>query len=402
MTTVCPLCGVDVGASGCIRCDGDKQVQPLNRWFLFAIASVLLVGFTAPIIRSMLGIGSETTARDLSSFWISGWAATHHLDPYGLYPLTWHLHAFPYNRGPLIYDVNLNPPCLLPLFQLFARFDLRQLVVGWTVVSALCFIAGAGLVLFVMQGRMQKRQVLWLLWSQAALMTLWFGQIYSLLFLLACVAWALLRMEKTVAAAICIGVLVAMKPNLGFWPVMLFLAGYKRPAVISAVTVAALSVVPAILYGPGVYWQWLHAHSLVSHYLFPADVSIAGFFARVGFRVAGEILAVVVTLGLLAFVYRRRPSPMDIGGIAVCAGLLCAPLAWVEYVLVAAPFWAGGRRWGWLETCAVALLFFPEVLTALMMGRGPWVTLAAGLPYFVAVWMVLWSFLRGMGRVVRC
>ena len=75
--------------------------------------------------------------------------------------------------------------------------------------------------------------------------------------------------------------------------------------------------------------------------------------------------------------------------------MLCAPLAWVEYVLVAAPFLAGGKKWGWLETSAVVLLFFPEMLTAFMMGRGALVALVAGLPYFVGVWLMLWSFLRG-------
>src|SRR5215469_2078079 len=360
MSTECSVCGavLGVGASSCSRCDGGtERVRAYKNWFVFAIASVVLLWFSSLAVRSLLDAGGRPY-RVVGSFWASGWAATHHLDPYGFYPLTWHFHLYGGDRGPLIYDVNLNPPCMLPLFQLFGRLGLRQMVAGWTIFSVLAIVAGAALVLWGLRGRMQKRQVLWLLLSQAGLMTLWFGQNYSALFLLTCVVWYLLRVGRMDAAAVCIGVMVAMKPNLGFWPVMLWIAGYRRPAILSGATAAALSVLPVVLYGPSIYGQWLHAHSLVSHYLFAADVSLAGFCTRIGSRAAGEVLAVVVALALLIFVYRRRPSQVDVGGIAICAGLLCSPLAWMEYTLIVVPLFAGSRKWGRLETWAVVLLYF--------------------------------------------
>src|ERR1700758_2631280 len=45
------------------------------------------------------------------TFWASGWAASHHLNPYAEYPLTLKVH--PFADSPLVVtDLNLSPPAL--------------------------------------------------------------------------------------------------------------------------------------------------------------------------------------------------------------------------------------------------------------------------------------------------
>jgi hypothetical protein len=84
---------------------------------------------------------------------------------------------------------------------------------------------------------------------------------------------------------------------------------------------------------------------------------------------------------------------VDIAGIAVCAGILCAPLAWHHYVLIAAPFYAS-RRWGLRETVAGALTALPNLFDgqAFEAGSRLFVLLVA-LPHLIGLVLMLISFL---------
>lgn len=369
--------------------------QTLVAWSVFAVASVLLLKYTQLAVRSLISSGAQLY-RVFGSYRASGWAAMHHLDPYAVYPLTWRFQPLP--DGPIIYDRNLSPPCMLPLFQAWAHLTPRTGAAVWTTVSAALFIIGTALLLLSARGKMQKRQIVWLLLMPAVTDTLWLGQDYALFFFLAYLFWLLMKSRENLAAGICLGLLIALKPNLGLWPIMLFLSGYRKDAVVSISTALGFSLLPLYLYGPSIYPQWLHAASAVPHYIFPTDISLMGICSRLGSRHTGAFLAIAMASALLLFVRRTRPSAVAISGIAVCTGILCAPLGWFHYVLLAAPVFTS-YKWGKLKTSAAILLFTPPIFLITAMGHGRFLVFLSAMPYFIGVCLMLISFMQSAVKV---
>jgi len=369
----------------------------LNLWFTFIAASTLLCGYAAYATIGLLDL-RYYPYRVLGSFYASGWAASHGLNPYGVYPLTWHFRPDLLQRLPVIHDVNLSPPCMLPLFSLLARFPIRAEMVWWTAISALLIVLSAGIMLAEMKGRIQKRQILWLLLAAFVLDTLRLGQDYSLMSFLLVMVWLLNRRGNNTAAAVAIGIMVAMKPNLGLWPILMFVTGRRRQGLVSSITALGLSLYPVFLYGPSIYTKWLAANAVVPHWLYTSDVSFAGTFTRMGYRPVGVALAILLAAALVYFVRRMRPSDLQLAGIAICAGMLCSPLAWYIYAIFAAPFFVGLRRWGWLETTAAILLALPSALEGLALDGGKLFQFLCGLPHWLGLWLMLAAFLRAALR----
>lgn len=366
-------------------------VRRRRAWIIYFVCLLLLGLWTRYCVNSLLHTGRELY-RDYGSFYASGLAARQHLNPYDrYYPLVWRFQERP--NGRITYDANLNPPCMLPFFELMARFDLQRGLLIFTICSALSIAAGSALLLW--RRRLKSRTVVWLLLSGSVLNTLWVSHYFTFLFLFACVIWCLMDSGKTGLAAVCIGLLVAAKPNLGLWPVMLFLAGYGRQALISAATAIAASLAPVLFYGPQVYRQWMDASSILQHSGNSADISLAGIFARLGSRPLGIVLAVALVAGMLALVRRRRPSQVNLAGIAICTGILCSPLAWFHYSLFAAPFFAV-LAWKRLETTAALFLFLPPFWAAFLLGPTPWRFSIINGVYFVGICLMLCSFGRSV------
>jgi hypothetical protein len=297
----------------------------------------------------------------------------------------------------MVFDVNLNPPLLLPLFQLFAKYTPRIGFGVWTLISLLSFISGAAVLLFTVEPLLQKRKIVFLLLCVSTIQTLYFGQIYAVpFFICCCIALCLIGEKRPMGTYILVGVIIAIKPNFALWAIMLFVAGYRMAAVISTSTALGLTIVPALIYKPSVYLQWLTAYSQIPHYLFPTDVSIAGIITRLGSRQLGLALSAVVGIVLVLLVRRLRPSEMDVSGIALCAGILCSPLAWFHYSLFVAPFLVVARRWGPTETFAACLMFFPDLQDYVMhrTAHSPVDLTVATLPYFIGLSLMLFSFVK--------
>ena len=369
----------------------------LNVWFTFIAASTLLCGYAGHSAIELLNL-NYYPYRVLGSFYASGWAASHGLNPYGVYPLTWEFHPDAFQHLPLFHDVNLSPPCMMPLFSLLARFPLRAEVVWWTAISAVLFVVTTGIILAVLKRDAQKRQILWLLLSATVLDVLKMGQDYALLFLLVTLIWLLTRRGNRTAAAILIGIVVAIKPNLGLWPVLMFVAGRRRQAAISSITAVALSVYPVFVYGPSIYAEWLRGSNVGPHWIYTTDISFAGIFSRLGIRPVGIAVAILCAAALIYFVARIKPSELHIAGIAVCAGIMCSPLAWYLYVIFAAPFFVALGRWGRLETVTAILLSYPPWFEGLVLGKGKLLLFFFGLPHYVGLWLMTALFLRAALR----
>jgi Glycosyltransferase family 87 len=355
----------------------------------FLFAGIILVLITV----NLFWIGSTHYAA-FGTYWASGSAVSQGLNPYAAYPMTSRVHIFALGNHWTIVDINLNPPCMLLLFQMMSHLTLVKVGVVWTVVSVMLLLSAVWLLLRD-RPAMQARQVVWLLLALSVFNTLLLGQIYLLLLFLSTVAWVYADDKRDLIAVIALGLLVAIKPTTVFWPIFLLLSGRRRFALRSLAVTVAVSAAPLLFYRWNVYREWFNALKADDHWIVATDIAIPAYFARMGHREAGFIIAVVLFAWLAGWTYRRKPSLESASGIALCATLLCAPLAWREYSLMLAPVFVA-HRWNKMETTAAFLFTVPYAFgTFLLFPLGSRISLGAGsVTYFVAIWIILISYLQ--------
>ena len=363
--------------------------------FIFAVASILALLAGVYAANSLL-IGHDDPNGLIGTFWVSGWAQNHHLNPYAVYPLTRHSYVRLNNDGGsfLFNDINLSPPCMLPLFQLLSLIPIRTVIILWTAISEICLLGGTWLLLAALGERMQRRQIIWLLLSYSAFGSLEMGHFYLMLYFMVCLIWYLFHRGREIWAAIALGILIAFKPNLGLWPLFLFASGYKRIALASTVVAVAISSVAAAIYGPAVYIEWFQANSLIPHHLLPADISLIGTFWRFGHPLLGDVLARARPWRFSSSLF-ELVHPLPFLAASLSARVFSAR-RWggINYSLFAAPFFVAFRRWGPLETCAALLLTMPYVGDIVIVRNGPWLEFALSAPHLAGLMLMLWSFLR--------
>jgi hypothetical protein len=372
------------------------NVKRMAPWGSFVLASGLLLLLLAQHWSQITHPKPNSQPYGVfGTFWASGWAVRHNLNPYLEYPpLTWKPHAFGKN-GPPVLDLNLNPPSMLPLFSLWSRVPPLTGALTLTVISTLLFIGATGILIH--RYRPQRRQVWWLLTCSATILTLSLQQIYALLLVLCVAAWLLLESERDIAAGVLLGVLVAIKPNLAVWPLFLAVSGRFKPILPACIATAVLSIIPIVLYGPGVYSEWLRVTGIDSHSIFPIDVSIAGNFTRLGSRPAGLAVAFLVLVSLIYLVWATKPTLYETTGIALCASILCSPLGWLEFILLLAPL-LFAKRWTPRTTFAAFLLWIHPAFIDPRPYPGHWSVFFRGLIYFIPMCILLaeycWPALR--------
>jgi hypothetical protein len=320
------------------------HVRAMSGWVLAGLA-LYAIGVELP--RSLPGDG----LLDFGSFVASGRAAAEGLNPYGIYPLTFHV-SFP---GFEAWNPNLNPPISAILFQAFDWTEpQRAFRIWWGVSVALYGLAVLLLVRRYGEGMGSSLVIaLWLLALAGFWDTLVLGQIYIPLVVAGVAAWLLLERGHGVLAGMMIGLVVAMKPNFAVWPALLFLAGHWRPAVASGVTGAVIGAIPLAVYGPEVYRQWL---TLVAsdgdRAAFLTNASLAGIVARLGAPGLALPLSAAVLAVAALWALRRRPDAIRASEFGILGALLASPLAWIHYTLFLAPVLL--RRFDRLSTRIVA------------------------------------------------
>ncbi len=299
-------------------------------------------------------------------------------------------------------DPNLNPPVVLLAFEPLSRLDPLSSRRAWYVLSLAFAVLAVAALARAYPRFSSPWRVLWVLAFAGTWFTLQMGQLYTLLMLLAAGAWLLLRRGKQVPAGILLGILVAVKPQFGLWPLLLLLAGLW-PAALSAASVAViLSVLPILRFGPGIYRSWLGATSLVST-AFSVNASIPGLFARLGLcwpgaqgpagnvlSLAGFALAAALVVGVCALVWRAAPAIDDICGLALVAALLASPIAWVGYTCLLAPVFLS-RPWKPALVVAALLLLVPAPIVWAAGDASQQLLLASGMVYLSAMLLVLWA-----------
>ena len=268
---------------------------------------------------------------------------------------------------------NLNPPVLSVLLAPFALLEALPAYRLWVALTVLMIVVAVWAVARELRiGR---------LWTAAALLalvlasplhgTLLLGQIYGLLLVALVAGWIAERRGHPMPAAVLYGVAVAFKPSLA--PILLlpFVQGRWRPgaAGIAGAAVATLVGVAAAGWSSGLEWLRIGLSTavpdVVDNAALPGVAVRFGLSSTVG-TVAGGLL-LVATLVVLG--RRARAGAADPAGTApwavVAAGLLTAPIAWHNYLLL---LWPGvlvlislHRELRWGKSVAAVLLAVPVI-----------------------------------------
>ena len=131
-------------------------------WLQSWMRAGLLIGACGLLVAILL----RTLGPVYGNYWSSGRAIARGMNPYEPSSLTGHSQVFALGQVHVITDLNLNPPCLLPLLQVMSHLTLHQFGTVWTIGSALFLIAAIGLLRWNYPA-MQLRQLLWLGLSSA-------------------------------------------------------------------------------------------------------------------------------------------------------------------------------------------------------------------------------------------
>jgi hypothetical protein len=314
---------------------------------------------------------------DFGSFVASARAAREGLNPYGVYPLTLHVSL----PGFESWNPNLNPPISAILFRLFDLADPAVSFAVWFWISVACYVSTVLLVLRRQRPPQPLAVAVWAFGLAGFWDTLFLGQIYVPLVLAAAAAWFLLDRGGTIWPGILIGMVVAIKPNFLVWPVLLFLAGHRRPAMVAIATGLAVSAVPVAIYGPEIYRQWFELiASDRERAFFLTNASFAGLAVRAGVPAFALVLSAGLLGGLALWAFWCKPSRVRASGFGLLAALLASPLGWIHYTLFLIPVVVS--HWNRPAMRAVALLLvIPVPFVIDQFTKPAWTQLTFGSVY---------------------
>ncbi len=345
-----------------------------------AASAVLAVLALLAIHRELPRIAPSGVLWDYGSFLASARAGLEGLDPYGVHPLTMHV-SLPGFDG---WNPNLNPPISVLLFRAFDLFEPATGMRLWQAVSLVLW-AAAVMSLLLQYGRDRSRAeiaatALWCFGLAGVWDTLFLGQIYMPVALAVVGGWLLLERGSGVAAGLLIGAAAAIKPNLLVWPVLLFLAGHRRAALSAGLSFAALSALPLLVFGSGLYVRWFELLAGDgARAAFLTNASLSGLLSRAGAGAAAPAVSAILLAAGALHAFRHRPDAMRTSEIGLLLSLLASPLAWVHYTLFLVPIFV--RRWSASDFVPAALLLVPVPFVIGLLDAPPLLGLGFGSVY---------------------
>lgn len=259
----------------------------------------------------------------------------------------WH-SAVALTVGADLYDTpakltNLNPPLLSVLLSPFAALPALP---AYRIFLVLTLLMVVGAVLAVARELRLSRGVAALvlvavLAASPLHGTLLLGQIYPLLLVGLVGGWIAERRGRPALAAVLFGITVALKPSLA--PLLLLPAVQRRWVPLRAGLGAAglATLLGVLVAGPSNTLTWLRiaVSEPVPDVL--DNASLPGLAVRFGLpSVVGMLLGLAVLAGTLTWCGRHRDR-VDPAGTApwavLAAGLLFAPIAWHNYLMLLWP-----------------------------------------------------------------
>jgi hypothetical protein len=292
---------------------------------------------------------------DYGSFWESGRAVNEGADPYGIYQKT-HRPLEPPYANP-----NLNPPVSLLLFSPLARFDAHSGHVALWWGGLVIFAVLSLFLLWRYRPTDSPLIAAWMLAIPAVWSSLSLGQVYILLLIPAIAAWVLMEAGRPVLGGLFVGLLAAFKPNLLVWPVLLFFGGYRREAAVAALSFAGFSALPAVLFGPEIYMQWIDVVAnddpiRRAHFV---NASLSGIAMRLGVPAAGIAVAGALLLVAAYLVWKIPASRQQVGALAIALSIVASPLAWFHYLLFLLPPLLAAQHWRLATVIGCGMLVVP-------------------------------------------
>lgn len=364
----------------------EVQCKRITQRFLVASLTVFLL-FN---ITWALSIGRGF---DFSSLYASGQAARTGLNPYDIYPpLTHYTEEGRFSGGG--WNPNLNSPLSLPLLSLLAQIDMTVAFYGFFLVGVCLYILILHRLVKSSPVRITPVRLLWAANITGLWFTLGLGQIYMPLLLLATAAWLLLEQKRYRAAGVVLGTLAALKPNFVIWLGMMLSAGYWSVAIFAILTGAALSLIPALLYSPGIYAMWLEATVKYPKAAYIDNISLQSLGTKLHSPALGYVLTALVLLWLIDRLVRRRPSILQVSRIGLTASVLLSPVAWPSYTVFLVPV-LFTQSWSAASRVAAAIFLFPTMLVFYWADKSQFHALFVGTIYTIGL-LVLLAELAGL------
>jgi hypothetical protein len=205
----------------------DRRLMRFLRSFF--LITLLLMGLLGLRFAFLSLAPPGVYMKDFIQEYLLGRAAREGVNPYSPLPVL--ADQFIGSLDNLIFPhPTPHPPPVILLSLPFAFFSYQTAALLWLIFEILCL----GLSRYIIAATLGKRVPLWLIIFILILIVGWrpvvdglvVGQLMSLLLLLLCATWALLRVGYWKTAAACLGAAAALK--LVVWPVALLLLFYRR------------------------------------------------------------------------------------------------------------------------------------------------------------------------------
>jgi hypothetical protein len=222
-------------------------------------------------------------------------------------------------------------------------------------------------IIFLKKATAANKSYLIILWS-ISLAGFWhtiqLGQIYTILFLALTLTLLFEKRGSYLIAGILAGFIVALKPNFLIWILLLAANRKWKIAIPASISFVALSAIPAIIFGPEIYLQWINASSLDERILgLPGNNSLPGLTTRLGFTEIGFYLGglLVVMYSILIFNKRGVLKDNEVYELGIILSLLCSPISWTGYTILLVPAYFYRKDWSLISILSASILVVPFV-----------------------------------------
>lgn len=287
--------------------------------------------------------------------------------------------------------VNLNPPLSLLLFSLIPAKDPLTTAAIWRLASVALYALSLALLRGSLPPGEHHLRYLWAFALAGFWHTVELGQIYVVLLFLLVLQMRSEARGRTVTAGLLTGLMVALKPQLVFWILVLLATRQWKPAAVSLVGFLGASVLPLPILGSEIYSQWLRATAIDPRILgLPGNSSLAGLTTRLGSYQTGLLVAALMSL---VFLVRSWRDPRSHRSSATMLGMLLslvsAPIAWVGYTILLAPMLLARPSWTPIVRWSAAVLAVPFVIPLLLFSSSMTASVIWGWLYGWAIVLLL-------------
>ena len=328
---------------------------------------------------------------DFGSFIAAGKFANAGENPYSV-DSPWIFELFVREGEEEILAPNLNPPIMIYLFQLFAKISPFLALNGWRVITIGLMVLSVILIdkEYPTNGFQRVTRIAWGLSLAGFWHIVQLGQIYGILILLTVLVWILLNRKQECLAGGLLGLIIAIKPNMMVWAVVLLLVNKKRTFFISGITSVVISLIPMITHGVEVYHQWLVCISEYSQdlLLLPANNTFQGFTVRLGSARAGLFISIIFLVFIVIYLLKTKPDIQKANSIGIISSLLVSPIAWVGYTILTLPIFFSQKYLGNTMKLFAGIFVVPFVIPLNLLLKNDFC--------FVFFWLVLWVGASGI------